>query len=125
MKKGGILVFVFVIVLLTSGCTSETKYETQTAGENTKECPVVILDHHAETDEYGGYYVVGTAQNTGDKQLSYVEIRVRFLDKDGALLQNGLDNAIDLGPQMKWKFKVYYFGEEKPASYEIGIGNCW
>ena len=119
-----VLVFLLIGVVVAAGCTDSTQY-SQTGTASKESCSLKILSHTLKHDEYGTYWVEGIAQNTGDKRLSYAEVRVRFYDSDGTLLDTSIDNTNDLDPGMKWRFKVYYFGDGTPAKYDIGVGTCW
>jgi hypothetical protein len=61
--------------------------------------------------------------------LSYAEVRARFLDEDGTLLESSLDNVNDLGSGMKWQFEIRFPGSGEDASavseYEIAVGNSY
>ncbi|ODS36684.1 MAG: hypothetical protein A7315_14010 [Candidatus Altiarchaeales archaeon WOR_SM1_79] len=131
----GFVSALLVAVIFISGCTTETEYqpgtpsggEKQTETKSASEEKIKILDHEMVRGEFGNLMVVGTAENVGDKQLSYAEIRVRFYDKDDVLLETFMDNINDVGPGQKWRFEVMYPGmdTQKVDHYDIGVGTVW
>jgi len=94
---------------------------------------IKILEHQLVRENEGTnsetVSVEGSAENTSDEQLSYAEVRARFLDEDGTLLESSLDNVNDLGPGMKWQFEIIFpgFGEDATAvsEYEIAAGDTY
>lgn len=55
---------------------------------------------------YEGATVQGTVANTSQRSISYVEVRVRTYDADGALLGRYLANVGDLDAGTSWRFEV-------------------
>ena len=94
---------------------------------------IEILEHQLVRENEGTnsetVSVEGSAENTSGEQLSYAEVRARFLDEDGALLESSLDNVNDLGSEMTWQFEISFpgFGEDAAAvsEYEIAVGNTY
>lgn len=123
---GLIAVVAIVAVAMFSGCVEEPKYE-EGAGTPTESKNLEILDHHRETGEFGNLIIKGTAKNIGSSSLSYAEVRVKFYDKEGTLLDTSLDNINDLGPGETWNFKVMYLGTdtENVDSYKIAVGSMF
>ena len=123
---GLIAVVAIVAVAMFSGCVEEPKYE-EGAGTPTESKNLEILDHHMETGEFGNLIIKGTAKNIGSSSLSYAEVRVKFYDKEGTLLDTSLDNINDLGPGETWNFKVMYLGTdtENVDSYKIAVGSVF
>lgn len=112
MKKIGIILTIFILTFFTFGCT-ETKSEYQTGSNNDETSPateLVILDSKLEQEEYGGWIITGTAQTNTD--ISYAEVDVKFYDAEGAVLQSGMTNVLDLAAGEKWNFKVYGPGSD-------------
>lgn len=91
---------------------------------------LVVLSHELVREDEGTAYetvaVVGQARNNTDRNLGYAEIRVKFYDESGALLDSSLDNINDLGPGETWNFEatMFAFGEDAAAvaSYQIAVG---
>ena len=106
------------------GCV-ETQYEPEGSTPATE--TLQILSHSMTTNEFGNIVVQGTAENISSSNLSYAEVRVKFYDANGVLLDTSLDNINDLGPGQTWSFEVMYFGldTENVKSYEIGVGSTW
>lgn len=123
---GLIAVVAIVAVAMFSGCVEDPKYE-EGAGTPAESKNLEILDHHMETGEFGNLIISGTAKNIGSSSLSYAEVRVKFYDKEGAVLDTSLDNINDLGPGETWNFKVMYFGmdTENVDSYKIAVGSVF
>jgi hypothetical protein len=123
---GLIAVVAIVAVAMFSGCVEEPKYE-EGAGTPTESKNLEILDHHMETGEFGNLIIKGTAKNIGSSSLSYAEVRVKFYDKEGTLLDTSLDNINDLGPGETWNFKDMYLGTdtENVDSYKIAVGSVF
>lgn len=130
-----ILVALFVGVGLVSGCATETDYQQETSvgdeeqretGSSTSQ-KVKILNYEDEVGEFGNMQVVGTAKNVADQRLNYVEIKVKFYNKDKVLLESFMDNTNDLSPGEKWRFKVMYPGmnAEEVEYYKVGVGSVF
>jgi len=122
----GFIAITLVVMLVPSliGCT-ETQYEP---GESTPATEKLqILSHGMGVTEYGAPMVTGTAKNVSSSNLSYAEVRVKFYDAAGTLLDTSLDNINDLGPAGTWSFEVIYFGSnpENVKSYKIGVGSTF
>jgi hypothetical protein len=142
MKKY-ICVFIVVLgVFLAIGCTgSNTDYKegntniSSDAGEQSNESTVQasetpeqpalnITSHTLSKQEYGGYIVKGTA--TSSRDLGYAEVKVKFYDDSGSLIDSGIANINDLGAGEKWNFEVYCLATDKHvADYKIAVGNCF
>jgi hypothetical protein len=123
-----------------AGCgTDDPEFESGNGGggddSSTSEPDndIEILEHQLLRENEGTnserVSVEGSAENTSGEQLSYAEVRARFLDEDGALLESSLDNVNDLGSEMKWQFEISFpgFGEDAAAvsEYEIAVGNTY
>ena len=123
---GLIAVVAIVAVAMFSGCVEDPKYE-EGVGTPTESKNLEILDHHMEIGEFGNLIIKGSAKNIGSSSLSYAEVRVKFYDKEGAVLDTSLDNINDLGPGETWNFKVMYFGmdTENVDSYKIAVGSVF
>jgi len=144
-KQSIVLTAVFLLIVLsffTAGC-GETQYQSGAAiqnnptdsgsGSGSGQLPsaqqssgqqIQILNHVLEKTDYGTVQVTGTAKNVAGKQLSYVEIRVKFYDKNNVLLDTFFDNINDLDPDQTWKFEVIYPGLDSGEvdHYDIGVG---
>jgi hypothetical protein len=118
------LSLITMLVPILIGCT-ETQYEPEGSTVTTEK--LQILSHSMTTNEYGNIVVKGTAKNISSSNFSYAEIKVKFYDASGALLDTWLDNINDLGPGETWSFEVMYLGldTEKVKSYQIGVGTIF
>ena len=123
---GLIAVVAIVAVTMFAGCVEEPKYE-EGAGKPIESKNLEILDHRMETGEFGNLIIEGTAKNSGSASLSYAEVRVKFYDKEGTLLDTSLDNINDLGPGEMWNFKAMYLGTDAKDidSYKIAVGSVF
>jgi hypothetical protein len=88
---------------------------------------VVLLNHNMNYDNRGDLRVSGTLQNVAEKSLGYVEVKIKFYDKDRLLLESVSESIIDLNAGEIWKFSSAYpgFDFEEVDSYEINIGEVW
>ncbi len=118
------IVLVAILILSFTGCI-ETVYEPSEGGAPPVTEELQIINHTGGITEYGSPMVTGTARNVSSSNLSYAEIRVKWYDSAGTLLETSLDNINDLGPGETWRFEVIYFGSEKNVSYKIGIGSTF
>jgi len=89
-----------------------------------------IIEYHPEaggTEYFKTLYIVGTAKNIGGRKISYGSVEAKFYDKNGYLLNNGLDNFNDLEPGEMWKFKIVYLGSDvsEVSTYTIDVGASW
>lgn len=130
----GIFGFLILVGMFSSIFNpSETTYQTGNVLDEEKQIiqessePLTILSHEMTYGEYGNLIVTGIAENTAGKQLSYAEINVKFLDSEGVLIDNWLDNVNDLDAGEKWKFEVIYpsLDSGEVADYKIAVGSVW
>jgi flagellar basal body-associated protein FliL len=68
-----------------------------------------------------GEYIRGEVTNTLGYKISYLEIGIKYMDKDKAKLSDDLTNTTDLEKGEKWKFEFMVF--DKYDSYEIKIND--
>jgi len=118
------IVLVAILIPSFTGCI-ETEYEPGKDGVSPVTEKLQILSHTGGFTDYGSPMVTGTAKNVSSSNLIYAEVRVKWYDSAGSLLDTSLDNINDLGPGQTWRFEVIYFGSEKGISYEIGIGSTF
>ncbi len=88
---------------------------------------ISILESQLGYDNRGDLAVSGVIQNIAGKELSYVEIKIKFYDKDNLLLETSSESINDLGIDEKWKFSSVYpkFNVEEVKSYEVSVGEIW
>lgn len=67
----------------------------------------------------------GIAENTSDRQLTYVELEARFYDEDEELLDSTVEHLDDVTAGRRWEFAIEYprIGEDAAAvaDYEIEV----
>ena len=117
-----VMICVICVATLMGGCIESPEYGS---GDSIpRSGNLVILEHHPITGDFGILTIEGIAENTGDTSLIYAEIRVKFYDENGAVVDTSLDNINDIGPGEKWNFKVMYFGTdiERIDNYKVAIG---
>jgi hypothetical protein len=118
-----IVLAIFVgITIFFINCTGSC-VNTIANSPDTKD--LIILNYHATTSEYGSYIIVGTAQNTGSKEMEYAEVDVKFYDSYGNLIDSSLDNINNLGAGETWNFEVYFLGSGTVGTYTINPGSVW
>ncbi len=107
------------------GC-AETQYHPGEGAPPATE-KLEILSHSMSTTEFGLLVIKGVAKNVSSSNLSYAEVRVKFYDAAGNLIDTSLDNINDLAAGETWSFEVMYFGmdTENVKSYKIGVGSVW
>lgn len=137
MKKYilGILGLVLIIVIASSGCTSNENFSnnkssaTGTPDNNSasvSDSNLQIVSSKMISEGYGYYKVKGQAKNIGSETLGYASVDVKFYDKKGNLLDSGIDNINNLAPGETWNFEAYYYGDSgKPAKYVIAPGSSF
>lgn len=124
----------------TAGCTDDTDYQSgnqnpdgdDSGGQDSDEA-LEILEHELVRENQGSrsekVTVEGRAENTSDRQLSYVEVRARFYNEQGDQIETSLDNTNDLDAGQTWAFEIMFpgFGEDARAvaDYDIGVGTEW
>ncbi|WP_218836500.1 FxLYD domain-containing protein [Halorarum salinum] len=71
---------------------------------------------------YKGATVRGTVANVSERTVSYVEVRVRAYDADGAMLGRYLATAGDLAGGTEWGFEVLVLTSPADvATYDVAV----
>lgn len=65
--------------------------------------------------EYGNLSLTGTATNTTDTELSYVQISVAFLDETDAQVGTSMANTNNLAPGQRWRWEAMYMDMDTSA----------
>lgn len=94
---------------------------------------VVIREHELVREDEGSMSesvsVKGRAENTSDQTFSYVEVRARFYNEAGDMLDSMIDNINDLEPGQTWSFEIQYLGigddAAEVADYDIAVGTSF
>lgn len=123
------VIMAITLMAALTGCSAscaETQYQQGGSAPAIPQAEKLqILSHSMGTTDYGTPVVRGTAKNVSSSNLSYAEVRVKFYDAAGNLLDTSLDNVLDLGPGETWNFEVIYFGSGNVKNYEIGVGSTF
>jgi hypothetical protein len=112
------ILLVFAVVCCALGCvSSETDYQEGNAQESS-EGPAIELISHKLVNENGVYQVEGEAK--AYKNMSYVEVDVKFYNAEDKLIYTSFTNVADLAENETWLFSVW--GPTDPVTrYEIQI----
>jgi uncharacterized membrane protein len=130
MKRMGLFVAAALILLVLSGVAGCMETQYQPGASTPTKAPaekLQILSQSMTTGQFGNIVVKGTAKNISSSNLVYAEVRVKFYDAAGSLLNTSLANINDLGPGETWNFEVMYLGmdTENVKSYKIGVGTTF
>lgn len=89
--------------------------------ENTQP-KVRLLSHEFYVEQFSSG-VRGTAVNSTDGELNYVEAEAVFLDQDGTQIDEGLDNVTGLAASREWEFECAALDTEtnRIERYEIVV----
>lgn len=101
----------------------ESSTSTETTKQTTTQKPskaLEIVDHEAYEGDYDSG-VKGTVKNNSDEELDYVEVKAKFMDSEGTLLESGIDDVSGLSGGQKWDFKIMYLGDEEFKDYELEV----
>lgn len=126
MRKSVIsIIFIVLLVLFSSGCTSSDSEESVTVDEPNPEAKnVVIIESEGNSTSIGSYFIEGVAKNNNEFGVAYVEVNATgFDDKGNVVSQNSAyvaDYDMDAGAESK-----FYFYLDDPDSkivkYEISV----
>lgn len=114
-----IFVFIFMFVLAGIGKSADivdkeiTKHEQKIVDDKAK--------LKIENIKKSGDTITGEITNTLDYKISYLEIGIKYLDKDKTKLSDDMTNTTDFEKGEKWKFEFMVF--DKFDSYEIKIND--
>jgi len=134
MKRYVYLVLIVTLVtMLVVGCTDNSTDHKEgiaepaatTSTTNETEIPnLEIVSHQLNEEDAGGYNVTGTAKAA--KTLSYAEVKVKFYDKNGALIETSLDSINNLEAGKTWNFKVTGPLDDsvRIEDYKISVWTC-
>jgi flagellar basal body-associated protein FliL len=114
-----ILIFVFMFILAGIGKTADVvdKELTKQEQKHTDDKNKLKL----ENVKREGEYIRGEVTNTLDYKISYLEIGIKYLDKDKVKLNDDITNTTDLEVGEKWKFEFMIFNDYN--SYQIKIND--
>lgn len=82
---------------------------------------VELLEHEWYNNGSYDAGVSGVLKNVSGEELSYVEVKVFFLDSEGTQIGEGLDNTTELAADRRWQFDASYLDDNpnEVDSYEI------
>jgi len=91
--------------LATAGCSDDSGEEILEPRARVVESELVR--EHEGTDEES-VAVVGVVERTGDREVTYLEVRVRFYDADGEQLDSTIEQVSDVTEGDRWEFRVVF-----------------
>lgn len=120
MVKVVIVALVAVLLVSTASGCDLSGYESTSEQEPAE--TLRILEYESGVC-YSSPCVIGIAKNVCAYNLSYAEVRVKWYDDAGTLLDTSLDNINDLAPGETWQFEILYYGlSQKVQKYRIEVG---
>lgn len=135
MKKYIFVLTIMLAVMAAVGCSSSDSsgsninidnYQSENYTEltQTAEQPALtILDSKLTKDEYGVYFIIGTAK--ANKDLGYTEVSAKCYGPDGKVIGSYVANMNNLKAGEIWNFKVIGPIDDsvKVTNYIISSGN--
>jgi len=91
--------------LVTAGCTDDSDEEILEPRARVVESELVR--EHEGTDEES-VAAVGVVERTEDREVTYLEVRVRFYDVDGEQLDSTIEQVSDVTEGDRWEFRVVF-----------------
>lgn len=102
--------------------TPETETTTteapETTVETTEQAKAKIVEHDSYEKEFE-LGVEGKVKNVTDSTLDYLEVEVKFYDKDGNRIGDNFTNVEDLGAGKTWEFSLMFLEDGEFDSYEL------
>lgn len=123
MMNKNLIIFGVVMILLVifSGCneldnqssgdTSKIKLVSYSVESQKRAIPFgyeKISDGFVYTDDVVRYYIIGTIKNIDNKFIDYVDVTVKFLDKDGNVLGARTDDVNNIASGYSKTFEVSF-----------------
>lgn len=123
-----------------AGCTGEDPDFEGSEGGNgdgsdggSVEDDIELLEHELvfedEGTDFASVSIEGRARNNSDENLGYVEIRGRFYNAQGDLLDSMIDNINDFGAGQTWSFEIQFPGIGDDANevddYDVAVGTSF
>jgi len=132
MKKYIFVLIIMLVVIAAIGCSSRgsntniDNYQSENYTEltQTAEPPALtILDSKLTKDEYGVYFIIGTAK--ANKDLGYTEVSTKCYGPDGKVIGSYIANINNLKAGEIWNFKVIGPVDDsvRVTKYTIASGN--
>jgi len=88
------------------------------SNSNDDKQEVKIVEHDTYEKEFESG-VKGKVKNVSDSTLDYVEVEVKFYDKDGNRLGDNFTNVEELGAGKTWEFKLMFLDDGEFADYKL------
>lgn len=129
-----ILVFVgFLFLVIIAGTlfrniapklTGEVVFDSEL---NQSQEKAEILSHEMAVNPNGYLAVSGIVENKVDSELNYVEVKVKFYNNEGNVLETTSESIFNLEKGERWKFESVYpkFDISKVSKYEVKLGEVW
>jgi hypothetical protein len=97
------------------------------AEDQKKNFDISIIETNLYKNENGGLIVEGKIKNNLNKNLTYLEVVVKFYDQNNNLLNSQIDSVNFINHRETWKFLVYYTRKdyEEVKDYKVSIGEYW
>lgn len=92
-------------VLATAGCSDDADEDILEPRARVVESELV---REREGTDEESVSVVGVIERTGDREITYLEVRVRFYDADGEQLDSTIEQVSDVTEGDRWEFTVEF-----------------
>ncbi|MDZ5811038.1 FxLYD domain-containing protein [Halorubrum sp. AD140] len=89
--------------LATAGCGDDSDEEILEPPAEVVSSELV-REHEGTEDE--SVTVEGVIERTSDEEITYLEVRVRFLDAEGEVLDTTIEQVSDVDDGDRWEFSV-------------------
>ncbi|MFW6000450.1 MAG: FxLYD domain-containing protein [Halorubrum sp.] len=91
--------------LATAGCGDDSDEEILEPRAEVVRSELV-REHEGTDDE--SVAVEGVIERTSDEEITYLEVRVRFLDADGEVLDTTIEQVAEVDDGDRWEFAVEF-----------------
>lgn len=97
---------------------TDTNRDVITTEDVDENKDVKIVDHSIYIGEMS-YGVRGVVANTGDSEVSFVEVTVEFFDAEGTTIDQGSELTTGFAASQEWEFEIREVGKEMSEVSEI------
>ena len=114
----GIFIVLTIVLLLSTGSGLYTSRDA----EQSKAEKLKILESKLVPVNTEHITIQGQAQNISNKRLRYAEIRAKFYNNDGNVVESSKTNTLYLEANEIWGFELHSIGNTTPiANYKISV----